>query len=146
MSKFVVVKESKNERSNCGVIALQYAHNLTYDIAREYAVKYFNYKEGKGMPFNRALYWGFLRNESLSASEIPSDELKYPGSPRYIKNKNPEKKNIVPVTLIKFLEKFPKNKYLVEIRGHLFVVNDGKVIGTGYEGNRQKIEGAWLIQ
>lgn len=51
-----------------------------------------------------------------------------------------------PITLSKFVKKYPHGTFYVRKRGHVFVIKNGTVFDTGKPGDYTKITMAWKVE
>ena len=125
---------AKGEKNDCVVRAIASTFSLEYDTAHKFVAVELGRQPRKGTFGTQAKLRG--RNNILGTSYtvLPKENLLYPGSDIHQKKGGKP----VPVTLRVFLERFPKGKHLVIVKGHAFSIIDGVVIGNKNDGNRLK--------
>ena len=142
-------KIANGETNDCVVRALAASFDMTYDEAHALAKEEFNRKDRDGTPHTiltfRRLHGTKLIN-GKNFTIIPKEEIRYPGSARYIQEKNPQKHNTQPIVVRQLLEKFPKGKYFVLIKGHAFSLIDGIIVGNISDGKRMNAKILDLIK
>jgi hypothetical protein len=141
-------KIAKGETNDCVVRALASTFDMTYDEAHSIAKEKFGRKDRDGtsgtiITFQK-LSSAKINNKNFSI--ISDSKLKYPGSPRYIKEKNPHKLNTQPIVVRQLLEMYPKGKYFVLISRHAFSLIDGVIIGNPNDGVRMNAKVLNLIK
>jgi hypothetical protein len=125
---------AKGETNDCVVRALASAYDLSYDEAHQLAKTEFKRKDRKGTfdviyNFNRIENNCVIIN-SKSTRCVPKNKLRYEGSSRYVKEKNPTREKIVPIVTRQLLELFPIGIYIVFVNQHVFTIIDGCIIGN----------------
>jgi hypothetical protein len=123
---------AKGERNDCVVRAIASTFSLKYDVAHKFVADEFERQPRKGTFATSTRLKSRTNIMGINYNVVPKENLLYPGSARHqsLGGKSTE------VTLSIFLEKFPKGKYLVIVKGHAFSIIDGIVIGNNNDGSR----------
>jgi hypothetical protein len=133
---------AKGERNDCVVRAIASTFGLKYDVAHKFVADEFGRESRKGT-FGTAIK---LKNRThiigIKYNTIPKENLLYPGSAKYQLNGGKSTE----ITLSRFLEDFPKGKYLVIVKRHAFSVIDGVVIGNADDGKRLRAKILFAIK
>ena len=124
---------AKGERNDCVVRAMASTFGLSYDVAHKFVADEFGREPRKGT-FGTAVKLKSRIRDVMGTKYkiIPVTDLLYPGSTRHQANGGKP----VPITLSVFLERFPKGRFMVIVKGHAFSVIDGVVIGNENDGKR----------
>jgi hypothetical protein len=124
---------AKNERNDCVVRAMASTFGLSYDSAHKFVANEFDREIGKGT-FGTAVKLKCRVHDVMGIKYkiIPIADLLYPGSTRHQANGGKP----VSITLSIFLERFPKGRFMVIVKGHAFSVINGVVIGNESDGKR----------
>jgi hypothetical protein len=133
---------AKSERNDCVVRAIASTFNLEYNIAHKFVADEFGRKKGKGTFGTAAKLRSRAHIMGIDYKVIPANELTYKGSARHqsLGGRSTE------ITLRMFLEKFPKGKYLLIVKGHAFSVINGAVIGNSNDGSRLRAKIKFAIK
>lgn len=125
-------KIAKGERNDCVVRAIASTFELPYDTAHKFVATEFGRQPYKGtfgtIPKLRERHHIMGKNYGI----ITKENLMYPGSKAHQSRGGKP----VPIVLSMFLEKYPKGKYLLIVKGHAFSVIDGVVVGNASDGKR----------
>jgi hypothetical protein len=144
---------AKNETNDCVVKAIASTFELEYDIAHKFVKDKFGRKNRKETQ-KTAIILDLLGDIlGTKYSIIPKEEIEYDGAinfkgRKYNKNwtglglKPPKTK----ITTKLFLEKYPKGKYFVLVRGHAFSIIDGVVVGNLNDGTRLRAKIKYAIK
>jgi hypothetical protein len=138
-------KESKiaqSEHNDCVVRAIASTFGFEYNVAHKFVANEFGRKPGKGTFGTMAKLRKLNGILGKSYGLVPKDSLKYPGSIRHQNNGGKP----VPITTSMFLEKFPKGRFLVIVRGHAFSIIDGVVVGNVDDGKRLRAKIVFAIK
>jgi hypothetical protein len=125
---------AKNERNDCVVRAVASTFSLNYDTAHKFVAEEFGRLPRKGTFGTSFKFSGRLHVLGIKYKVLPKENLLYPGSDIHQKKGGKP----VPLTLRVFLDRFPKGKHLVIVKGHAFSIIDGVVIGNKNDGSRLK--------
>ncbi len=133
---------AKGERNDCVVRAVASTFGLKYDVAHKFVANEFGREPRKG---TFGTTWKLSIRDNILGIKyklVHKENLLYPGSDIHQK-KGGEPVN-VPLRL--FLERFPKGRYLVIVKGHAFSIIDGVVIGNDSDGSRLKAKILFAIK
>ena len=140
---------AKNETNDCIVRAISVAYDITYDEAHKIAKEKFKREDKKGTETIQ-----FYINEENNGFEINGkthkiikpEEIQYNGSVRYTYEKNKDKDHKIRIVVRQLVEKYPKGTYIVLVRKHGFVLQDGIIIGNPSDRTKMKVKVRNLIQ
>ena len=133
---------AKGERNDCVVRAVASTFGLKYDVAHKFVANEFGREPRKGT-FGTTLKLSARDNIlGVKYKLVHKENILYPGSD--IHQKKGGKPVNVPLRL--FLERFPKGRYLVIVKGHAFSIIDGVVIGNDSDGSRLKAKILFAIK
>jgi len=124
---------AKGERNDCVVRAMASTFGLSYDVAHKFVADEFEREPRKGTFGTARKLKCRVRDVMGTKYEIiPVTDLLYPGSARHQSLGGKP----VEITLRIFLERFPKGRFMVIVKGHAFSVINGVVIGNENDGKR----------
>lgn len=127
---------AKNERGDCVVAAVASASEWEYDKAHKFVSDWFKRKPRRGTRFFKS---------SMNRLEKENKRL---NRKKVTVLSNGEMKNgKSKMTIGAFAKIYKKGSYIVAVKGHVFTIKDGNVIGN-YEDatkTRKILKGAWRV-
>lgn len=152
-------KISKSENRDCVVRAIATAFEITYNQAHKFCEKEYGRSHKNGVnaiklySVNKKISKENIEIFGKNMTEI-GDECKWTGMVKpftYYKKKDWKGKTYkkqCKMTVGTFVKKYPKGTFILSVRGHLFTIKGGTVIGGNREDSRKKrviVEKAWEI-
>jgi hypothetical protein len=119
-----------------------YKFGFEYNVAHKFVADEFGRKPGKGTFGTIAKLRNLNGILGKNYEILTKEAITYPGSSRHQSLGGKP----VEVTLRVFLERFPKGKYLVIVKGHAFSIIEGVVIGNASDGKRLRAKILFAIK
>ena len=124
-------RDSFNERNDCTVVALAVAVGMSYSEAHALLTK-LGRKKCHGFTLRLWLdnqcSIARMHNRPFTIGDYKVERVRMDR----------------PVTLAKFLRDFPRGRFICRKRGHVFVVDNGKVMNL-WTGARTRISNLWYV-
>jgi len=132
-------RDSFHENHDCTVVAVAGAADIPYREAHALLAKA-GRKPRHGFKFRTWLNnqcWGaHIKGEKFRLGAYTVTRIILPWYNKYNQG----------VTLAQFLRDFPRGRFLLRKSGHVFFVDDGKVLNLGSTGVRTRITNLWHLE
>lgn len=152
MSKFILssndivdYKDStlaKTETNDCSVRAIASGFGISYDESHTLLKNKMERPHRKGVKNYQLKKWidsnPVVNNRTITA--VDPKAYTYDGSQRFINEKNPAKQKKIKIVVRQLTEDFTEGTYLVSVRGHVFILRDGVIVGNHDDSKKQRVK------
>lgn len=141
-------KLCKGETNDCVVRAVACCFGIDYDTAHDITRKEMNRLNRKGV-FDTSINQWVNSKPVLNGKTIirvGKEKIVYSGSQRFVNEKNPTKGKQINIVVRQMLENFTEGTFLVGVKGHVFTLRDGVIIGNSNDATRLRAKVTKMFQ
>jgi hypothetical protein len=120
---FQVKDGRENTDGSCAVLAIAVATGCKYDTAY-WCARAIGFRPGFGTPM--------YKTKEVTAAILEHTDHQYCLKYNVMSNEAPHLEGEQPTTLRRVLKRWPRGRFLVSVKGHIFAVVNGEVIDNGY--------------
>lgn len=121
---------AKSETNDCVVKAIAVIYGCTYDMAHETAKHDMDRKDREGVQMMTLINW-IMKVQWCERVLTEQPKISFLPSPKTVKIiKKTGKKIFHKMTVGTFIKQYPTGRYFVIVKGHIFAVVDGEILGN----------------